>query len=93
MTRVLQLSLREVYFNQIKAGTKLEEYRLIKPYWDVRLLGREYDLIRLRRGYTPLSEPSNFFDRPWRGCTIKTITHPHFGPDPVRVYAIKLPQE
>jgi hypothetical protein len=28
--------------------------------------------------------------RPWRGCEQKYITHPHFGPDPVKVYAIKV---
>ncbi|MGE8691006.1 hypothetical protein ACXIUT_14290 [Achromobacter denitrificans] len=27
---------------------------------------------------------------PWRGYTIKTIVHPHFGAAPVRVYAIAL---
>ncbi|WP_367619200.1 hypothetical protein [Comamonas sp.] len=28
--------------------------------------------------------------RPWRGYTIKTITHPHFGESPVQVFAIKV---
>jgi len=30
--------------------------------------------------------------RTWRGLRETTITHPHFGPEPVEVYAINVQQ-
>jgi len=86
----LHLSLKGEYFDAIRAGTKTEEYRLVTPYWSKRLQGRGYERIELARGYPPLSDQSRRLICPWRGYTIKTITHPHFGPEPVRVYAINV---
>lgn len=31
--RILKLAVKEKYFNEIKQGTKTEEYRLVKKYW------------------------------------------------------------
>ena len=36
--RILKLAVKEKYFNEIKQGTKTEEYRLVKKYWGKRLL-------------------------------------------------------
>lgn len=85
---MLTLVLKSEYFEAIKAGQKLEEYRLIKDYWAKRLEGRNYAGIVLTKGYPPASDLDSRLVRLWRGYTIKTITHEHFGPDPVRVYAI-----
>lgn len=86
--RTLTLPLKSVYFHQIKAGTKPEEYRLCTPYWAKRLVGRKYDQIVLTLGYPKRDDAERRLVRPWRGFTIKTLQHSHFGPDPVTVYAI-----
>jgi hypothetical protein len=79
------------YFDQIKAGTKTEEYRLCTPYWCRRLVGRTFDQIELSRGYAARNGTlENFLTLPWRGHKFKTITHPHFGPKPVVVFAINV---
>ena len=56
----LHLNLKGEYFHAIRAGKKVEEYRLYNDYWRKRL----------------------------EGYTIKTIQHPLFGDDPVKVFAI-----
>jgi hypothetical protein len=86
----LTLPLRGVYFDQIKAGTKAFEYRLVTPFWQKRLDGREYEGITLTRGYPSRNDVSRRIDLPWQGCEIQTITHEHFGAEPVQVYAIRV---
>ena len=86
----LVLPLKAEYFHQIKDGTKLEEYRLCTPYWRKRLEGRTFDRIVLTLGYPAASDTARRFVRPWRGYRETTITHPHFGPDPVQVFAINV---
>lgn len=88
MTRVLTLPLNGVYFDQIKDGSKVEEFRLVTPFWSKRLVGRDYDRIVLTRGYPSRDDLCRRLERPWRGFTRKTITHPHFGSAPVEVFAI-----
>jgi hypothetical protein len=90
MSRTLTLPLKGIYFDQIKAGTKREEYRLVKPYWTDKIAGQTYDRIVLTRGYPPANDQERRLELPWRGYTVQTITHPHFGPDPVEVFAIKV---
>lgn len=87
---VLTLALNGEYFDQIKAGAKLEEYRLVKPYWAKKLAERSYSRIVLTRGYPAADDAERRLERPWRGYVVKTITHPHFGPDPVEVFAINV---
>ena len=36
----------------ILSGEKTEEYRDIKPYYNIRLIGKEYDSVIFRNGYT-----------------------------------------
>ncbi|WP_407059203.1 ASCH domain-containing protein (plasmid) [Ralstonia syzygii subsp. celebesensis] len=86
--RVLTIPLKGAYFDQIKAGTKPEEYRPCTPYWRKRLEGREYDRIVLTLGYPKASDAERRLVLPWRGYRVQMITHPHFGPDPVEVFAI-----
>lgn len=86
----LYLPLKGEYFDAIKAGTKTEEYRLVTPYWQKRLSSPFglYERIVLTRGYPPRDDADRRLVLPWQGYTIKTITHPHFGANPVQVYAI-----
>lgn len=84
----LILPLKAEYFNAIKAGTKTTEYRRCTFYWQKRLDDREYSGIVLTLGYPKAGDTERRIERPWNGYTMQTITHPHFGPDPVYVYAI-----
>jgi len=88
MSDRLTIPLKGEYFDAIRDGTKPEEYRLCTPYWAKRLEGREYQTIVLTKGYPSAADATRRLVRPWRGFIRKTITHPHFGPDPVEVYAI-----
>lgn len=86
--RILTLPLKAEYFDAIAAGTKPEEYRLVTPYWIRRIEGRKYDGIVITKGYPSADDRARRIELPWRGYVRKTITHPHFGPSPVEVYAI-----
>ena len=90
--RTLHLPLKGEYFDAIRDGTKTEEFRLVTPFWEKRLVARTYDRIVLTKGYPARNDTERRLERPWRGLEIKTITHPHFGPEPVRVFAIKVNQ-
>lgn len=91
---ILHLALKAQYFNEIKAGTKTEEYRLVNEYWIKRLCPHgeqmEFSGIVLTLGYPKADDHSRRLELPWRGFTIKTITHPHFGHEPVKVFAINV---
>lgn len=86
----LTLPLNATYFDKIRAGTKIEEYRLRTPYWAKRIEGREYDRIVLTRGYPQGGgvEGETRLTRHWRGYREARITHRHFGDKPVNVFAI-----
>jgi hypothetical protein len=88
----LVLPLKAVYFHQIAAGTKPEEFRLCTPYWRRRLEGRNFDRVVLTLGYPPARDTARRLVLPWRGYRETTITHPHFGPEPVAVFAIDVSQ-
>jgi len=49
--RILTLTMKGEWFKMIASGEKKEEYRIIKPYWDVRLDNREYDTVKFKQGY------------------------------------------
>ena len=90
--RTLTLPLKGEYFDAIKGGTKREEYRLATPYWRKRLADRSFDRIELTRGYPKREDASRRLVLPWKGYRMATITHPHFGPEPVEVFAIDVTQ-
>ena len=72
----------------MKSGKKKYEYRLIKPYWVARLLGREYDLIRISNGYPKKGDTSKTIERPYKGYKVEKIKHKEFGNVPQNVFAI-----
>lgn len=84
----LVLPLKTVYFDAIRLGHKAEEFRLRTPYWRRRLEGRTFDRVVLTKGYPPAGDDSRRLVREWRGFREATITHPHFGLEPVDVFAI-----
>ncbi|WP_306109960.1 hypothetical protein [Pseudomonas sp. Leaf58] len=89
----LTLALKGEYFDAILAGTKQEEYRLVTPYWRKRLEGRDYSCIELTRGYPRRDDASRRLRLPWKGFRVITLTHPHFGAEPVTVFAINVQSE
>jgi hypothetical protein len=88
--RVLTLPLKGDYFDAIQSGIKTEEFRLVTPYWRQRLEGRTYDWIELTKGYPKREDRSRRLTLPWQGYRIRTLTHPHFGTEPVEVFAINV---
>lgn len=93
MSNTLHLSLKAEYFDAIRDGTKAREYRLVNDYWTKRLIGRAYSRIVLTKGYPARDDHTRRLARVWRGYEVQTIQHPHFGPDPVRVFAIDVTAE
>ncbi|RBY22994.1 hypothetical protein DS975_25800 [Escherichia coli] len=65
-------------------------YRLCNDYWNKRIMFREYDRLIITKGYPKRDDSSRRIDVPYEGYEIKTITHPHFGDKPVKVFAIKV---
>lgn len=49
---VLHLTLKKKWFDMITSGNKKEEYREMKPYWDIRLKGKAFDAVLFRNGYS-----------------------------------------
>lgn len=88
----LHIPIKGEYFDQIRDGAKSEEFRLRNAYWHTRLHGREYERVILTRGYPKGGgvEGQTRLTLPWRGYDKRTILHPHFGADPVDVYAINV---
>ena len=83
--KVLHIHVKKKYWNLVKQGVKEEEYRLIKPYWTTRLVGKVYTLIYYYCGYTKKKRVFRY-----DGYKIKTILHLEFGDKPIKVYAISL---
>ncbi len=86
----LHLPLKREYFLAIRDGAKAWEYRLRTPYWCKRIEGRQYGVLVLSDGYPPRTDLLRRLVLPWRGYELQTITHPHFGPGPVEVFAIRV---
>lgn len=54
--KVLYLTLKKEFFNQIKEGTKTSEFREYKEFWKKKLTNpdgtfKHYDLILFQNGY------------------------------------------
>jgi hypothetical protein len=89
----LILPVKRIYFEQMRDGTKPEEFRLANPYWTKRLVGRSYDRVIVTLGYPKADDDERRLVRPWRGFRRQTITHPHFGAMPVEVFAIHIGEQ
>lgn len=90
--RTLTLPLNSEYFDQIASGEKVEEYRLANPFWERRIVGKQFDTVVLMRGYPKGGgvEGVTRLTRQWRGYAVQWISHPHFGDEPVMVFAISV---
>lgn len=86
----LILPVKGIYFDQIKDGSKLFEYRLVTPYWVKRIEGKTYRNVIVTRGYPKRDDAERRIVFPWILPEIVKLTHPHFGDKEVTVYAIKV---
>ncbi len=89
----LILPVKRIYFEQMRDGAKLAEYRLCTPFWLKRLQGRKYDRVIITLGYPKRDDAERRLVVPYRGYTMEVITHPHFGTNPVSVFAIIVGKE
>ena len=51
MNNTLHPTIKKKWFDMILSGEKTEEYRDIKPYYNLRLIGQDYDTVVFRNGY------------------------------------------
>jgi hypothetical protein len=88
----LVLHVKSEWFDLIKVGFKKEEYRLVKPYWISRLSGKDFDGIKILKGYPRMKiwDDEKMMQFPWNGYEIKMVKSPEFGDHLVQVFAIKL---
>lgn len=91
--RILRLPVKKKYFEQIRDGTKKEEYRECKSFWEKRLLNKEFDQVHITLGYPKKGDLSRVLKFPWAGFQVKEISHPEFGSGKIKVFAIKLSKE
>lgn len=90
MKKDLILPVKGIYFDQIASGEKVREFRLRNDFWTRRLVGKDFGKVVITRGYPRTDDQSRRIVRPWKGYEEQDILHPHFGPEPVSVYAIIL---
>lgn len=80
----LHLTIKKQWFAMILSGIKTEEYRDIKPYYNIRLIGREYDSVVFHNGYAR--------DAPSLTIELKTIRFgtgkPEWGAVPNKKYFV-----
>ena len=50
--KILHLTLLKKWFDLITSGKKTKEFREVKPYWTKRLLGKSFDEIYFKNGYS-----------------------------------------
>lgn len=88
--RVLSLHVKAQYFDEIKAGKKLDEFREDNAHWQRRLLNREFDQVCILWGYPRADVVDRRLWFKWRGFVRTSIIHPHFGNRLTAVFAIDL---
>lgn len=86
--KILHLHVKKIYWDEVLAFKKKEEYRAMSEYWKKRL-SKTYDCIYYHLGYPKRNDTTKTIIFLWRGYSIKKITHGLFGKD-VNVYAIPL---
>lgn len=82
----LHLTLKKKWFDLIKSGSKTEEYREIKSYWDKRLV-KNYTQIKFRNGYAKNSP--NFIIE-LKGIEVGFGNVQYGAPSTNKVYILKL---
>lgn len=89
----LVLNVKKQYFNEIKEGAKLLEFRLCKPYWYKRLVDadgsfKDFNKVVIRLGYPKKGDSGRELTRPYRGTVRLNVQHEIFGENSVEVFGI-----
>jgi hypothetical protein len=88
-TKILRLNLKREYWEDVREGGKIYEFRLATPFWHKRLRGIRYDEIHLFLGYPKRGDESRVLKRKWRSApAIVNMKHKEFGDDYVDVFCI-----
>jgi hypothetical protein len=88
-TKILRLNLKREYWEDIRDGGKIYEFRRVTHFWRKRLQGVRYDEIHLCLGYPKYGDDSRILKRKWRAApAIVSMKHKEFGPDYVDVFCI-----
>lgn len=88
--RVLYLSVKKKWFDQMLDGSKTEEYRLVTPYWEKRLVDSEYDYIVISNGYPKKADYHKRLRFAWNGCWRQSLVHEEWNKVPQEVFTIPL---
>ena len=83
----LHIIIKRKYFDQIVSGEKKFEYRVVKPYWVKKLVGRDYDKIIFKAGYRT-GAPR--YECDYKGYLIENIKHEFFGNEEITVFSLPL---
>lgn len=83
----LFMTIKKQYFIEILAGTKTEDFRIVKPYLVSKLVGKEYSHIIFKNGY---SRNSPRLEAEYIGYEVRNIRHEFFGNEDVSVFVLKL---
>ena len=84
----LRIAVKGEYFDQIKSGEKIYEYRLANDYWTKRLVNKHYDTVTITRGYPKKGDKSREITTPYKGHHVTQIQHKEFGGEGAIVFAI-----
>lgn len=95
---VLILNLKREYWEHIRDGEKVEEFRLIKPYWEKRLRGAvnkvfSFDEVHFKLGYPERDDESRILKRKWAGVYVRPVIHKEFGAGPIPCFCIRVGKE
>lgn len=88
--RCLVLPLKRRWFEAIKDGSKIEEYRLDNEYWRKRLEGKDFDEVTVTLGYPRRDDTERRLTFPWLGAYRRMVTSDEWGGVPKMVWAIRL---
>lgn len=75
----LILHLKWEYWEAIRDGRKLEEYRERTPYWEKRLRGKVFSEIILHWAYPERGDETWTLHRKWNGLRETDIDTPVYG--------------
>ena len=86
---ILHIPLKFKWFDEIKSGKKDFEYRLFKPHWIKRLVGKDYDAICLTRGFPKKYDEAAHLWKKYNGYKIiPDFEHEEFGKGKNKVFEI-----
>jgi hypothetical protein len=88
-TRLI-LAVKGRWFEEIKAGTKQDEYRLCTTFWHKRLSDRIYDDIEITLGYPRRDEPAKRLLFEFDGVTMEQVVSPEWDNVEQSCFAVSL---